>query len=710
MEKEQRMLERITALEQELTNLRSEVHQLKTHVKFESVAPISKDVAPTILQPKQPEPKEATIQNKQIVAVETPIESTVAVPTETVPAKETRSLEELFTRSLPRIFMVILVLGVLWGLKLVSDYGFLSDSIKIIAGFALSIGLAVFAFMMEKKQKGSRVVALSLYGGAFIVGILTTAAGAILYDVLSLTVALLFAVVYIVYGVLISYVKGNEALTVLVIFTSLLLPYLLEYMDFNAVIIGIFIVLLFAGVQVVILKHVQRKALYIGTVFSILALAIVSVSHREHVVFFAIATVLVYSIFLVSYLRIISSKSKFNASLLFSLTIVILTLLNLMLWQNDGMLLVLLITLVGILGGALYIVFMRKDRLLIDMFATLAALTLLNIVAQLNISQEVTILLLIIVAYAGLLLAVKHAIPFMKWVQGFTFSMLTLFVLLFYSVQPFFSIEHLTIVLVIAMLVVLYFSLRHYKREPMDQQKWDFGLEDVYPCLLYAVALLYVWKLDAAYMPLHFTSYLLLGVIALGFVGTLVANSTLTGQFLPFVAAGIYGYAGLVLLTSVWVDQRAVVVALLIRILYMAIFWAIIADLWKRGRIYRNHEKLLAPYTEQLTITGAIVSIVWLFNLTHFMNFHELINWSTAVILNTVSIFLIACLSLFLSAKRNYRQLKLVGIGLLFFGIIKMIFFDLSELDILIRSISFMLIGAIGLVISNKLLGKEKEQ
>ena len=39
-----------------------------------------------------------------------------------------------------------------------------------------------------------------------------------------------------------------------------------------------------------------------------------------------------------------------------------------------------------------------------------------------------------------------------------------------------------------------------------------------------------------------------------------------------------------------------------------------------------------------------------------------------------------------------------------------MIFFDLSELDILIRSISFMLIGAIGLVISNKLLGKEKEQ
>ena len=124
--------------------------------------------------------------------------------------------------------------------KLVSDYGFLSDSIKILLGFVLSIGLGICAFIMEKKQKGSRVVALSLYGGAFIVGILSTSAGAILYDVLGLYMALIVALIYIVYGVAISYIKGNEALTVLVVFTSLLLPYLLEYMEFNMMIIGIF--------------------------------------------------------------------------------------------------------------------------------------------------------------------------------------------------------------------------------------------------------------------------------------------------------------------------------------------------------------------------------------------------------------------------------------------------------------------------------------
>ena len=33
--------------------------------------------------------------------------------------------------ALPKVFMVILVLGVLWGLKLVSDYGYLSNEVKI---------------------------------------------------------------------------------------------------------------------------------------------------------------------------------------------------------------------------------------------------------------------------------------------------------------------------------------------------------------------------------------------------------------------------------------------------------------------------------------------------------------------------------------------------------------------------------------------------
>lgn len=691
MEKDTEMLERIAALEQEVRSLKTEVQHLKQHVKIEQVVPVKKEPV------------------KPFVRKKLPVPSTVAVPKEDpIPEKEKRSLEELFTRALPRIFTVILVLGVLWGLKLVSDYGFLSDSVKIIAGFVLSIGLGACAYYMEKKEKGSRVVALSLYGGAFIVGILTTAAGAILYDVLSLYVALIFALIYIVYGVFISYVKGNEALTALVVFTSLLLPYLLEYMQFSGVIIGIFVVLLFAVVQVVILKHTQRRALYIGTAFSVLALAVVSIFHDERLVFFAFAIIAIFSLFLLSFLRLYSSNSKLHASLLFTFTVIILSLINGILSREETPLLIALILFFAIVAGALYIVFKRADRLMIDMFGTLSAIVLLNIITQLNISSEMSLLLMIVVAFGGLVVAVKHAILFMKWVKGITFSVLAFFVLMFYEVEPFFSLKHLNIVLVIAMLVVLYKVLLQYKAAPVEEKKRLFKLEGIYPCLLYLVALLYVWKLDWAYMPQHYTTFLAYSVIAFAFAAVLVVKREIVGKFLPWLAFGVYVFAGLVLLSTVWVDDQAVLVALIVRILYFAILWAIVADAWEQGWIYKNYTTFFSQNTEKLTIASMIISIIWIFSITNFMNFHDLLNWSSAVILNTVFIFIFACLSLFLAAKRSYSNLKMVGIGLLFFGIIKMIFFDLSELDILIRSISFIIIGAIGLVISNKLLGKGK--
>ncbi|MEK4532911.1 DUF2339 domain-containing protein [Solibacillus sp. FSL K6-1554] len=693
MERDSEMLERIAALEQEVRSLKTEVQHLKQHVKIEHVVPVKKE------------------QVKPFVREKISVPNTVAVPREDpIPVKEKRSLEDLFTRALPRIFTVILVLGVLWGLKLVSDYGFLSDSVKIIAGFALSIGLGACAYYMEKKEKGSRVVALSLYGGVFIVGILTTAAGAILYDVLSLYVALIFALLYIVYGVFISFIKGNEALTVLVVFTSLLLPYLLEYMQFSGIIIGIFIVLLFAVLQIVIWKHTQRKALYIGTIFSVLALAVVSIFHDERLVFFAFAIIAVFSLFLVSFLRLYSSNSKVHASLLFTFTVIVLSLVNGILSREQTPLLIALILFLTIVAGALYIVYKRTDRLLIDMFGTLSAIVLLNIITQLNISSEMTLLLMIVVTFGGLVVAVKHAILFMKWVKGITFTVLSFFVLMFYEVEPFFSLKHLNIVLVIAMLIGLYKVLLLYKGTPVEEKKRLFKLEDIYPSLLYLVGLLYIWKLDWAYMPQHYTTFLAFSVIAFAFAAVLIIKRDIAGQLLPWLAAGVFGIAGLVLLSTVWVDDRTVIVSLIVRILYFAILWAIIADSWEQGWIYKNYKTFFSRYTEQLTIASMIISIIWIFSITNFMNFHDLINWSSAVILNTVFIFIFACLALFLAARRNYSNLKMVGIGLLFFGIIKMIFFDLSELDILIRSISFIIIGAIGLVISNKLLGKEKEK
>ena len=695
MKKENDLLDRMIALEKEVLDLRSEVQHLKQHVKLDPIKPSREELTPTFVSP---------IKQKQEAA---PI---IVAPTkvlEPTPAKEKRSLEETFMRALPKIFMVILVLGVLWGLKLVSDYALLSDSIKIVAGFALSIGLGICAFIMEKRQKGSRVVALSLYGGAFIVGILTTAAGAILYDVLGLYLALIIALIYIVYGVAISYLKGNEALTVLVVFTSLLLPYLLEYMAFSATIIGIFIALLFTVVQVVILKHKQLKALYIGMAFSVLALCIVAGFHTEQVEFFVFALVVLFSVFLVSFLRLYHKESKWNASILFSFTILVLTAINIMLFNNEAIRSIALLIMLGILCFVSYFVFNRKQKMLFDIVATLTVLALLNLIAQLDISNDIILLLLVIVAFAGLMLALKHAILFMKWVYSVVFTMLGLFVLIYCDVQPFLSIEHLANLVVIAMIVLLYRALRQV---PAKKTQTLLSKQNVLPVIIYFSALIYIWKIDSAYMPASFTTYSLYTAIVIFFAVLLVIKHDVVGRLLPLIAGTVYGIAALYLFSNVWVEEQVVVIALIIRLVYIGLVWAILVDLWKQGVIYKNYALILEHNIEKLTIAGMMISILALFSITNFMNFQALINWDTAVISNTVSIFIASCLALFIAPKRGYRNLKLTGIALLFFGIIKMIFFDLSELDLLIRSISFIIIGAIGLVVSNKLLGKEQTQ
>ncbi len=230
---------RIAKLEEEMADLRQELQRLKHTQGSEKINTL--DARQTMIEQAKlviPKPTREPLNKPEL-----------APKLAKVPQKEVQpqpTMEERVMWALPKVFMVILVTGVLWGLKLVSDYGYLSNDVKIILAYALSVGLAAIAYALERKKAGSSAITISLYGGAFIVGILTTAASAILYNIIALTPALGITFVYIGYGIAISYFKKNEALTIFVAFTSLLLPYLLEYMDFNAVIISTFVIVLFA--------------------------------------------------------------------------------------------------------------------------------------------------------------------------------------------------------------------------------------------------------------------------------------------------------------------------------------------------------------------------------------------------------------------------------------------------------------------------------
>ena len=79
---------------------------------------------------------------------------------------------------------------------------------------------------------------------------------------------------------------------------------------------------------------------------------------------------------------------------------------------------------------------------------------------------------------------------------------------------------------------------------------------------------------------------------------------------------------------------------------------------------------------------------------------------SIHVMLNTFSIFIAAISSLIIGNRSGWKTVKYLGFALLVFGFVKMIFFDLTSLDILVRSILFIIVGAVGLLVSNRLMKK----
>lgn len=696
-----RQLERrVELLEEEVRSLREELSQLKgeTHPKQNSISHLKKALL------DKPIPIQQTT-----VEGESAVEQTIQPQKQ--PIKPQRSLEETITWVLPKVFMVILVLGVLWGLKLISDYGYLSDGVKIVLAYALSIGLIVLPYILEKKQKSSPAIIISLYGGAFIIGILTTAAGAILYDVLHLNTALIIAVLYVAYGIFISYYKANEVLTIFVIFTSLLLPYLLEYMDFSELLIIQFVVILFVAIQFVIVKHRQQIALHITTAFTHLsALALWGLSDNVDM-YFAIGMLLIASIYLYSWWKLYEPESKWRAvheGLLFSYHVfALLTLL----WVTnditfDTILFLLMLVIYSMTAFAAY-----KQRLqhVVDVVATIAFLAFIFMMGTFDLSDDVLILLLGFVAFSGIMLGMRLRAPVMKVTYSLSFFLITLITMATSEVKPFFTLNHLSVVMICLYLIAIYMYVKQPKENLSRFETWAerVNIQHLLPIIISAYFMTYVIDLEYGYISnVGETPFVSLIVLLVLFVLSLFARDQWIGKFLVTALLIATSLASLVLLTIGYYADTNWSFNLVAKIIYLVVIIALLADFYSSGIVYKKYEGLLSKKIEVFINTGFVLCILFIMSIFSLLDHSGWIDYSVAVTGNTITIFATASAALMVGAKRGWRNVKIMGFTLLAIGIFKLIFFDLSALDLLIRSALFIVVGGVGLLLSNRLLRK----
>lgn len=697
------MERRIANLEQEMMDLRHELEDLK---RQQSVAKTSTlGARKSIIEQSAPKPAQDLKPNSNM-------EPKPKIMTDTEQkVQPQRTFEERIVWALPKLFMVILVMGVLWGLKLVSDYGYLPNEVKIILAYVLSLALAATAFVMERKQIGSSAITISLYGGAFIVGILTTAASAILYEIIGLTPALVIAVVYIGYGIVISYLKKNEVLTIFVAFTSLLLPYLLEYMDFSPVIILIYVVVLFMMLQFVIHQHKQKLALYIATFFTVLAVSIIAFMNNDNRVIFAIGFLVVLTTFYTSWCRLYNAESKLkyiHVGLQFSLGAYSLLLMNFIIRpiEYSEVLLFILVGLFTALAGYGY---KQKWQEAFDSAVTLAFITLCNTLLVMNLPVNVDQLLIPFIIFAGVMMSLRLRVSMMKVVGSFAFTITLALSFIFHEPTPFFSIDHVSLIMPGIYLLIIYVYARRPKETLTTFEKFmkEMYMVDIVAVITAGYFLAYVGKLDGTYFAgAGNIPHLLCIFLALLFVGSLLVSTKYKGRALTPVLSVFFILFTIMLEIIPYNMQGVEWLNIVTRIVYIAVIVAIMIDLLMKGRIYQIYQEQIEKLLDPIVSAGVVLTMISILGLISQLSYNSLLDWKLSIAFSTITLFLTASISLWLSTARHLRTLRITGFAILVFAFIKLIFFDLSALDLLIRAVLFIAIGGIGLLLSGRLLRK----
>jgi uncharacterized membrane protein len=127
---------------------------------------------------------------------------------------------------LPRIFIFVLLLGVIWAFKAATNNGIITEPVRILLGYLFSLVLYLFGERQVKHER--KALGLVLLGGTVTLLVLTTFAAHYLYNFLPPAIAFLLNIVWVGLGLFLSYKHRSEPLSVFVAIGGYLVPFLIE--------------------------------------------------------------------------------------------------------------------------------------------------------------------------------------------------------------------------------------------------------------------------------------------------------------------------------------------------------------------------------------------------------------------------------------------------------------------------------------------------
>ncbi|MGN2617895.1 DUF2339 domain-containing protein [Bacillus stercoris] len=227
--------EKIDELNKKVGRLEQELESVKREIAYLAAGKKEQTVVKTEEHPK--------INKETEVPQKTP-----------APRKENRTLENMAGNWLPKIFIFVFLLGMIWAFVAAAEKGWINAYMRVGAGLIVSIVLYVLGSRSHKKN--ASVLGSSLLAGSNIVYIVSLFAGNMLYQIIPTPLTMILLAAGVAGGVYISRKYRSQTLIAIIGAGVYLYPFLFGGKQGNEYIFYVYESLVFAGL---IYETVKQK-------------------------------------------------------------------------------------------------------------------------------------------------------------------------------------------------------------------------------------------------------------------------------------------------------------------------------------------------------------------------------------------------------------------------------------------------------------------
>ncbi|BAQ09066.1 membrane protein [Bacillus sp. OxB-1] len=695
----QSVVERVAHLEAEVASLKQELAGLRSQASLAPARPATPSQPAEIPKPI-PKTGFRTIRPKEPAEPDQPRR-----PKPEPKPKPEFNLEQALGIWLPRVFMFILLLGLLWGLKVGMDYGVITNPVRIALGYGGTVLL--YYLGMRFIRNGKTGFGLTLLGGFLALGILTTFAAHHLYGYFSFAVAFVVGVAYIAAGLWMSQKMRSETLTIFSALAGFLLPFLLEGEGATAVQFCLYILLLFLSLFYVSLSQKHKYTFYVTFLLFHLTLLIYGIldgTYGDETIL--VGTVMIQHLALLSfYVRGRVSRHVFTEALLYTNFVFSIGWIKLLPHTEEVAVYGLLALLYIVLAGMM---FRKQDDLLQGVLSAVAVFAVSVFILSFRMEQyPVRLMLLLVNGAIGIWVGLRFRTLRTVVTGSLVYGWVALTILGMLPLQEFISLEHGVWLVFLGSLLWIYHSLYRFPPARLDGKLILLDRSLIFGQLVflfYLYQLVHLWTIQSSLS--HATAT---HVQYLVFIGVFLVMSGFHkwkhGLYLTHAAVFGFLLIGLFLLPmglAYSFEDGGFLFNLVVQILFVVLLTAMIRAILT-DTFYVKREAL------RLKASGLAVVmqiLYFLFLNKWYFAWVDRYSWDSEFVLlvHTFLLFAFAFLSVSIGRKLDWRQVKVLGVVLIGLCILKLFFVDLAAISIMIRAILFIVVGIVGLVYSRTLL------